>query len=1131
MDARCRIEMLGGLRITQGERVITRFRTQKAASLLAYLAYHLQQAHPREVLIEMLWPGVEPASGRNRLRMALTFLRHPLEPPGVPAGAVLIADRTSVRLNPFAVTTDVSEFQTALRQAAGAESNDARTRHLTQALELYRGELLPGFYDDWVQTEQMRLTEQFLQAIRQVIACFMKADNLDGALYYALHAVSLDPLNEESRLDVIRLYAAADRPREALHQYRQLERILREELGVGPSPAARQLAETLRREIGPETIDVSDRGKIPPPKPKSPLLEDPPPTPNTEHPVLHLPMQFTRFFGRKEEIALLGEILSPHRPLPHPSSARPSARGPTPCAARIPPRKFTPHSSTEREDWISPLSVQDTSGVRLSATEWGDSDFTPSPHLITLTGSGGSGKTRLAIEVAGSLTEDFPGGIWFVPLADLFDPFLIPGTIVEALRLPRSPNREPLDQVVEFLNRRNAPVLLVLDNLEHLLSAEQRKSEDGAAVARALLERIPTLTLLVTSRQLLGLEGERVFPVAPLPVPDADIPGFPHSGIPEESSERRNTRTPEDLMQFAGVQLFADRAQAIKPDFQVTKRNADAVATLCDRLDGLPLAIELAAARANVLAPLQMLAQLEHRFDFLVGRRRDASDRHGTLRAAIDWSFRQLSPALQRFFARLSVFRGGWTVEAAEAICVEPMALDYTGILRDSSLIVAVESGGVMRFRMLETLREYAEDQLTQEEAAGVSHAHRDYFLALAEEADPQLEGPQQYLWFARLERENDNMRAALMSCQTDEDGADAGLRLSVGLFNFWIRRGYVVEGCAWLEAMLSRNGTGSSLPKRRALNCAGHMLYRQGENMRSTALFEQSLALCTEAGDKRGMAHALLHLGSIAFRAHGDTERSGAEIDACLSLYREVGDKPGMASAQWNLAILANRQGDHGRASVLCEETLSLFRELGDKGGESLALSTWGDVAVSQGNDARAISLYEESLALASESGNKMCRAPILANLGFVSLRQKDYSKANRLFHEAETLFRAQGDTWCLASSLSGLGRVAQFQGEYARAKTYFRESLGIVRQLENIPEIANCLGYFADLARAQHHDKRSARLLGALETLQPAQRVAYVAAARAEIDEETFEAAWAEGRLMTLAQVIAYALEGDEM
>ncbi|MCW3100975.1 MAG: putative ATPase [Chthonomonadaceae bacterium] len=1116
MDARCRIELLGGLRITQGERVITRFRTQKTASLLAYLAYHLPQAHPREVLIEMLWPGVEPAPGRNRLRMALTFLRHPLEPPGVPAGAVLIADRTSVRLNPFAVTTDVSEFQTALRQAGGAESNDARTHHLAQALELYHGELLSGFYDDWVQTEQLRLAEQFLQAIRQVIACCMKADNLDGALHYALRAVSLDPLNEESLLDVIRLYAAADRPREALRQYRQLERLLREELGVIPSPAARQLAETLRREIGPEEADISDRGTRPPPKSKSPPLEAPPPTPNTEYPVLHLPMQFTRFFGREEEIALLTEMLSPHRLLPHLSRTRPSARGPAPCATRIPLREST----------------------RLSETEKRDSDFIPSPHLITLTGPGGSGKTRLAIEVAGNLTADFPGGIWFVPLADLFDPLLIPGTIVEALRLPCSPNREPLDQVVEFLNRRNAPALLVLDNLEHLLSEEPRK-EDGAEVVRALLERIPILTLLVTSRRLLDLEGERVFPVAPLPVPDADIPVFPYPDIQAESfehpiPERRNTRTPEYLMQFAGVQLFVDRAQAIKPDFQVTKRNADAVSTLCDRLDGLPLAIELAAARANVLTPIQMLAQLQHRFDFLVGRQRDASDRHRTLRAAIDWSFRQLSPALQRFFARLSVFRGGWTVEAAEATCVEPMALDYTGILRDCSLIVALESGTIMRFRMLETLREYAESRLTPEEAAGVSRAHRDYFLELAEEADPQLEGPQQDHWFARLEGEHDNMRAALMSCRTDEGGADAGLRLSVGLFNFWIRRGYVVEGCAWLEAMLSRSETGSSLaslPRRRALNCAGHMMYRQGENTRSTALFEQSLALCTEAGDKRGMAHALLHLGSIAFRVHGDTERSSAQFDECLSLYREVGDKPGMASAQWNLVILVSRQGDLDRASVLCEETLSLFRELGDKGGESLALSTWGDVAFFQGDDERAISLYEESLALSSESGNKMCRAPILANLGFVSLRQKDYSKANRLFHEAETLFRAQGDTWCLASSLSALGLVARFRGEYARAKTYFRESLGIVRQLENIPEIANCLGNFVELARAQNHDKRSARLLGALETLQPGQRAAYVAAARAEIEKERFEPAWAEGRLMTLAQVIAYALEGDEM
>ena len=302
-------------------------------------------------------------------------------------------------------------------------------------------------------------------------------------------------------------------------------------------------------------------------------------------------------------------------------------------------------------------------------------------RLVTLTGLGGAGKTRLAIEVAERLVEPFAGAVWFAPLADITDPRLLADTILDSLRLVRSPQQEPLEQVIEALSRQ--PSLLILDNFEQMV-------EGGAALVQTLLSRVPTLTVLVTSRQLLGLAGEEEFVVPPLLTPNGG-------------------ETAAQLSLYDSVQLFVDRAQAAMPHFQVTSGNAPAVAELCHRLEGLPLAIELAAARALVLTPAQMLKQLEQRFGFLVSRKRDATERHKTLEAAIEWSYRLLTPELQRFFARLSVFRGGWTAEAAEAVCEEPLALDYLAQLRECSLVLAEETrGGRMRFRMLESLREYA---------------------------------------------------------------------------------------------------------------------------------------------------------------------------------------------------------------------------------------------------------------------------------------------------------------------------------------------------------------------------------------------------------------------------------------
>lgn len=409
-------------------------------------------------------------------------------------------------------------------------------------------------------------------------------------------------------------------------------------------------------------------------------------------------------------------------------------------------------------------------------------------RILTLTGMGGSGKTRLAVEAARDLLDNFNGAIYFVSLADLRDARLIADTLLKALSLSRIANSEPLAQAAVKLSEQ--PSLLIFDNFEHLLA-------EGSLVVRELLERVPSLVCLITSRQPLGISGEQEFPVSPLPIPAV-------------------TDAPETLLGCGSVQLFLDRAQAVRPDYQITQANTEAMAQLCRHLEGIPLAIELAAAQAKVLTPSQMLGQLARRFDFLVSRRRDAIKRHRTLRSAIDWSHQQLAPELQRFFAGLSVFRGGWEIAAAETVCEESGAADYLMKLQENSFIVVEEYAGTMRFRMLETVREYAEQRLSETERTELLRRHADFFLQLAETAEPELGKLEQAEWLKRLEAEHDNIRAALECCKADEKCAD-GLQLASSLLRYWTGNGHPNEGRDFLEYFLTRS---DDVPKAVRGNC-----------------------------------------------------------------------------------------------------------------------------------------------------------------------------------------------------------------------------------------------------------------------------------------------------------------------
>ncbi len=687
----------------------------------------------------------------------------------------------------------------------------------------------------------------------------------------------------------------------------------------------------------------------------------------------------------------------------------------------------------------------------------------PETRLVTLTGMGGAGKTRLALEIAKRLRGTFGDALCFVPLADVTNAQRIPDAIRDALGRGRSASGAPpppLTALVEALRER--PFLLILDNCEHLADA-------ATAFLRDLLAEVSPLICLVTSRQRLGIAGEREFPVLPLPTP-----GDAHD----------EPAAPEQLAGFASVALFADRARAARPDFAVTTGNAADVAALCRRLEGIPLALELAAARSGALSPAQMLSQLERRFDFLVSRERDVAPRHRSLRAALDWSCALLPADLARFFAHLSLFRGGWTHEAAALVgAVTPArALEYLELLQDGSLVLAREQrDGAMRFRMLETVRERAAELFREESAdrrAASGRRHAGYFLHLAEQAEPQLLGAQQADWLDRLEAEHDNLRAALTFCQSNGDGraAQAGLRLAGALWRFWYIHGHVAEGRERLAAVLARTETSS----------AGN-----GDDPQEDDSQEQ------ERADAR--ARALNGAGNLADH-QGDYDAARAFYEECLELRRGYGDREGVAIALNNLGQVAHDQGDYARAHAFFEESLALWWEMRGRWGIAHLLDNKGRVARCQGDDATADSLFAVSLAMRRELGDK----------------------------------------WGIGASLINLGVAAGDAGNVARARAFLEEGIAVWRELGDRRGIARCLEALAELWGAQGQPERMARLLGAAQTLRETvcsprslpERTRHersIAAARAAVGEPAFTQNWAAGRAMPLEEAVACALLRD--
>ncbi len=742
---------------------------------------------------------------------------------------------------------------------------------------------------------------------------------------------------------------------------------------------------------------------------------------------------------------------------------------------------------------------------------------------LTLTGAGGSGKTRLALQAAAGLFDTFPDGVWFIELAPLSDPALVPQTVVMTLGLREEAGRSALAIVADFLQPKRA--LLVIDNCEHLIQA-------CAQMAETLLRACASLCLLATSREALGIAGETPYLVPTLTTPDPAHATF------------------ETLPQYEAVRLFVERAQTTLAGFALTNDNAPAVAQVCQQLDGIPLAIELAAARVKVLRVEQIAARLAERdrFDLLTGGSRTALPRHQTLRAMIDWSYNLLTESERTLSRRLSIFAGGCTLEAAEVVCSEEgleagRILDGLASLAAKSMILADRrQGSETRYRMLETIRQYARERLIESgEGEQVRRRHLEFFLQWAERVEPRVRGPQQLQWLDRLEAEHDNLRAALEWGLTQVEYGEASLRLAGALLSFWSQRGHLSEGRAWLaRALASQAAPNAGAARAKALYAAGSLAHWQkSDQTTARALLEESVGLWRALGlaGKTGLAHTLATLGEV-MRILGDPATARSLAMEAVALFRELDERWGLAYSLSNLGLAIRDQDDFALARSVINESVALWRDLGEIWELGVATRFLGLVAMRQGDYEVAKCHFADYLAIARKLGNEEAVAWSLFDLGEAALNLGDRVQAKSFFEESFSLFQESGNKYGIANGLYYFGLLAQFEGDNQQAKSSFEQALPLARTVGPIWLGANALLGLAGVAAAGGQARRAAQLLGAAEARLEAGASYWnaaeslyigrtIASAEAQLGEIAFAAARAEGRAMTFEQAADYALE----
>jgi predicted ATPase/transcriptional regulator with XRE-family HTH domain len=775
----------------------------------------------------------------------------------------------------------------------------------------------------------------------------------------------------------------------------------------------------------------------------------------------------------------------------------------TPLAGR------TPHNL--------PAPLTSFIGREVDVAKVGEYLARPDIRLVTLIGPPGIGKTRLSLQLAHEARANFADGVFFVPLAPIDEPDLAAPAIVQALGLVQTDQRSELERLKDGINDRQ--LLIVLDNFEQI-------AEGAAPLIPELLMACLRLKILITSRESLRVPGEWLYPVPPLSTPDEHL--------------AKNSAA-EAFDRFSALRLFAERAQAVRPEFALTPENIQPVAAICHRLDGLPLAIELIAARIRLMSPQVLLSRLTSDFMLHADGMRGVPNRQKTLHDAIAWSYDLLNRDEQVLLARLSAFAGGFTLDAAQAITQTPNAIAGLTSLLDKSLLVRTfDVTGAARFSLLMMIHDFARARLREmSEESSVRDRHAGYFLKIAEEADGALHGPQETVWLKSLELEHENLLTSLAwLLDREESNLEEGLWLAAALGDFWYIRGYWTEGLQWLNRALTKADEHFPLVRARLLLLSGRLLIRRGDIGQALNCLQESLALYKEAGDKRGIARALEWLGFVAER-QGNVQQEKALYEQSLALFQSANDQPGIAYLLVRLGYIAQQENDLERAASLLEESLILSQATGDKTSSAFALRYLGWIAFAKANLDQATKSFQSSLTLVQELNDKGVISGILNDLGELARVQGDYVEAAKCYEESLQLSQELGIKSRVPHVLHNLGHVALRRQDTWQARLLFEKALTTYRMADDEDDIiALCLRGLGGVASTRGEFERATRLFGAAEALLRAEKMnpadlleynRHLARVRDQLVDITLESLLAEGRAMTIEQAIEYALSGE--
>ncbi len=1021
------VKLFGGLTARKKQSAVTRFRTGKTGSLFAYLLCHSNNQNPRELIIASLWPNADAAAGRNSLRVALHSLRNQLEIAELDRGMVLQVDGQYIGINKQTVHSDFALFQQSIKLAAHARSIEEKVSHSGIAANLYSGELLSGYQDEWIIPIRSACAEQYLETL-QVLAQYHKMkEDWYSCLVYAQRAMQADPFSEDIQLLLIETYAALGKHDQAKKQVRNYKLYSQKEEMEGVSPEfERHVKNILLHYKSAKTVlqPAKPAEEAALPEIETSIVDNNHIQDNLFTP--KLPAIATRFFGRKREIIQIQNVMR------------------------------SEHA-----------------------------------RLLTITGLGGTGKTRLMVEAARELTDFFNGCVWFVVLSELKDPALILDAILAAIGLERNRTEASLPRLIELLKDR--PALLVLDNFEQLLLNESDSATARNAIID-LLEQLPFLKCLVSSRISLEIQGENYLPIQPLPFP------------PDQSQA-------DDLTTYPSIQLFLDRAKSIKPDFALTKKNAEAISSLCARLEGIPLAIELAATRAQVLTPNQMLLQLEDRYQFLINSGSQFPERHRSLFATIQWSYDLLPAAIQQFFLRLSVFKGDWSIKSAKQVCANgwdflesshaglpAMAVpehDVVGmldVLHEKSLITVHEYDDEMRYGMLETIREFADDKLQPAAREALKLRFAEHYMHFVEEMGPLAHGSGSKRDLDTLELEYDNIICAL-DWTFDADSPEIGLRMICSLIPFWPVRRSASAALEKAVRLLSLCAHIDSPWKLTALGVAGDLAKEVGQYELAKTFYQQEVESRKRSGHL-GPIMAQYALGKIALLQNSYREA----LEWYEAYYQQVRDTehiPTVAYVECEIAFVHMLLGEFNQAADRCSHAVETCLVVEDK----------------------YISAYAFHM------------------LGSIYMRMGNYSAARDNLQKCLIRREERDDKAGIAATYRNYGRICAYLGEPDKGIFMLRSALKYYQDNNNDIGICDNLEGFIEHWTACRKYELAVRADGALSSLRercldgllPCDLSAHnsrISFLRMELGQSVFDEHWQNGRNMSTHEIVNLAL-----